>query len=144
MTPDERDAAAMRPLSSRVADLNTRAANIAEQARWLAANGSTEEARTFGHTVALTCRAVRRMGMELTDAEIRDTQRDAVASVRALVNDDAEGLTVVLDHSEDTAALACASAGLAAELLLTLPVETRTAILARWTDEASRPDGEGG
>ena len=111
MTPDERDAVVMRPLRRRVTDLRIRATNIGMHADWLAANGSSDEARAFGRIVALTCRAARRVGPERSDpAADRDTLRDVVACVRALVNADGEGVEVVLDHSEDTTALACAIA----------------------------------
>jgi hypothetical protein len=82
------------------------------------------------------------LGLERSDpAADRDTLRDAVACVRALVNADGEGMEVVLDHSEDATALAGAIAGLTAELLLRQSRETRTAILQVWTEEATRPDG---
>ena len=124
--------------------LRTRATNIAGHARWLAANGSSDEARAYGRAVALSCHAARRVGLERSDpAADRDTLRDAVACVRALVNADGEGLEVVLDHSEDATALACAIAGLTAELPLRQSPEHRTAILQMWTEEASRPDGGG-
>ena len=85
-----------------------------------------------------------RVGLEESDpAADRDIQRDAVACVRALINADGVGLEVVLDHSEDATALACAIAGLTAELLLRQSPETRTAILQVWTEEATRPDGGG-
>jgi hypothetical protein len=113
-------------------------------ADWLAAHGSSDEARAYGRAVAQTCHAARRVGMERSDpAADRDILRDAVACVRALVNVDGEGLEVVLDHSGDATALACAIAGLTAELLLRQSPEHRTAILQVWTEEASRPDGGG-
>ena len=144
MTPDERDAVVMRSLRRPAADLRTRATNIARHADWLSAHGSSEEARAYGRAVALSCHAARRVGLERSDpAANRDTLRDAVACVRSLVNADGEDLEVVLDHSEDATALACAIAGLTAELLLRQSPETRTAILQVWTEEASRPDGGG-
>ena len=66
--------------------LRTRATNIAGHARWLAANGSSDEARAYGRAGALSCQAPRRVGLERFDAAAdRDIQRDVVAARQDMV-----------------------------------------------------------
>ena len=72
-------------------------------------------------------------------AVIRDARADATAAIRALGENDGEGLAAILDHTGNHRELAHAAINAAASVLTVLPEPVRAGILARWADAASRP-----
>ena len=68
-----------------------------------------------------------------TNDPLRDARADAVALVRSLVLGDAAATTAVLAMTEDPAALAHATAAIAASVMVLLPPEFRVAQLDQLT-----------
>ena len=73
---------------------------------------------------------------------IRDARADVTAAVRALGQGDAEGMAAILNGVQDWRETAGAAIDACASVMTVLPEEVRAAILARWADAASAPEGD--
>ena len=73
---------------------------------------------------------------------IRDARADVTAAVRAMSDEDGEGLAAILNGVQDWRETAGAAIDPCASAMSVLPEEVRAAILQRWADAASAPDDD--